>query len=287
MSLCEVPMPFKIRPSSALSTPFTEKLSMDRKALKLPFTLEKSNDWVCPTCRNGMLRIQEDTFHANEVRNSRDHSSHDAWDPERVQYVFSCMLVCKNDQCNETVSCAGVGGVESNVTYDENDDPDHLYNDFFLPKFFEPHLKLINIPIGCPESVSTPLNDSFGLFFSLPSAASNNVRIAIEALLTELKVRRFNLNKNKRWFMNLHQRINLLPSKFSHLKDLMLAIKWLGNAGSHDNGKISKDDVMDSYDLLEHILHEIYAPKAKRIAASAKQGNKKRGRLKRMTKLSL
>jgi Domain of unknown function (DUF4145) len=259
---------------------------MDRTALKIPFTIKKPNDWGCPTCHNGLLRIKEDTFHNNEIRESRDHHSYDHWDPECIQYVFSCMLVCKNDQCKETVSCIGVGGVESNITYDVNDEPDHSYDEFFLPKYFEPHLRLINIPEKCPESVSKPLKESFGLFFSSPSAASNNVRMAIEELLTELKVRRFNLVKNERRFMSLNQRINLLPLKFSQLKDLILAIKWLGNAGSHASGKVSMDDVMDSYDLIEHVLHEIYAPKTKKLAALAKQINKKEGPLKRKTKLS-
>ena len=262
---------------------------MDRKDLKLPFTLQKPNDWACPTCRTGMLHIKKDTFHAHETLISRKQASFDGWGPEDTQYVYSCTLVCKNDQCKETVSCAGVGGVELNEINDENDEsdePHESYDDYFLPKFFEPHLRLTNIPEKCPESVSKPLNESFGLFFSSPSAASNNVRMAIEELLTELKIRRYNLVKNERRFMSLNQRINLLPLKFSQLKDLILAIKWLGNAGSHASGKVSMDDVMDSYDLIEHVLHEIYAPKTKKLAALAKQINKKEGPLKRKTKLS-
>lgn len=256
---------------------------MDRKTLKLPFTLRRPNDWVCPTCCNGMLRIKEDTFHKNEIRNSRDHS-HDEWEPEWVQYVFSCMLVCKNDLCKETVSCAGVGGVESNFGYDENNEPDYSYDDFFLPKFFEPHLRLFNIPEGCPKSVSNPLNESFRHFFSSPSAASNNVRVALEELLTELKVRRFNLVNSKQRFMNLHQRISLIPPKIAHLKENLLAIKWLGNAGSHGNGKISLDDVMDSYEQIEHILDEIYTSKRKKLATMAKLINRKRGPVRRVIK---
>lgn len=257
---------------------------MDRQALKLPFTLQKPNDWVCPTCRNEKLRIKPDTFQKSVIH---DYSDHDGWDPEDTEYVFSCMLICKNDQCKEAVSCAGVGSVESNITEYEDDEPTESYEDYFLPKYFEPHLRLIGLPENCPESIATPLNESFRLFFSSPSAASNSVRIAVEELLTALKVRRFTLNsKNKRWFLSLHQRINLLPSKFSHLKELMLAIKWLGNAGSHSKGKISMDDVMDSYELIDHVLQEIYTPKSKRIATLAKQVNKKKGPLKRIVKHS-
>jgi hypothetical protein len=125
--------------------------------------------------------------------------------------------------------------------------------------------------------VSTPLNESFKLFFSSPSAASNNVRIAIEELLTELKVKRFNVSKGRRLFINLHQRIESLPAKYAQFKDMILAIKWLGNAGSHGHSEVTIDDAMDAYELTEHILKEIYEPKAKKLKALAKKVNKKKG----------
>lgn len=41
-----------------------------------------------------------------ERRDSRDHS-HEAWEPEWIQYVYSCLLVCSNDQCKEVVASSG------------------------------------------------------------------------------------------------------------------------------------------------------------------------------------
>jgi hypothetical protein len=252
---------------------------MDRNALKLQFALDKSPDWVCPTCKKGVLRIKKDTFFKEEDSLSRDHS-HEAWDPDWITYVYSCLLVCTNDQCKEIVSNVGVGSVVHHIYEGCRGEPMEAYTDFFRPKFFEPPLALINIPDKCPESVSGPLAESFRLFFSVPSAASNNVRIAIEELLTDLKVRKTTLVRGKRRLITLHQRIDLLPTKHANLKDLILAIKWLGNAGSHGNSgndAITMDDVMDSYELTEHILHEIYAPKTKKLAALAKKVNKKKG----------
>jgi Domain of unknown function (DUF4145) len=255
---------------------------MDRKALKLPFTLKRQPDWMCPTCEKGVLRIKQNTFCKEEVRTSRDHS-HEAWEPDWLEYVFSCLLVCNNDQCKEVVSCSGVGSVDGGIYEDDQGEFSQEYEDTFRPRFFEPHLVLIDIPEKCPKSVAEPLKESFRLFFAVPSAASNNVRIAIEELLTELKVKRFNRVGGKLRYVSLHQRIDLLPSKYMHLKDLILAIKWLGNAGSHGNnssGSISMDDVMDSYELTEHILTEIYAPKTKKLISLAKKVNKKKGPVK-------
>lgn len=157
-----------------------------------------------------------------------------------------------------------------------------VYESHFRPTMFVPALNLIAIPAKCPPTVAQPLRESFALFFSSPGAASNNIRIAVEELLTELRVKRFNTVGGQRRFISLHQRINLLPRKFVDLRELMLAIKWLGNAGSHGDGgsgAISADDVMDAYEMMEHILAEVYSPRSNRLAAIAKKVNKRKGPL--------
>lgn len=256
---------------------------MDRTGLKLPFTLTRQADWLCPRCQMGLLRIKKGSFVKEEAKDSRDHT-HEAWEPDWIRYVFSCMLVCTSDQCKEVVSCSGAGSVDFDLFEDENGEIKQEYEDTFRPKYFEPHLIFINIPEKCPKAIAEPLKESFRLFFASPSAASNNVRIALEELLTDLNVKRFNRVNGKLRFVNLHQRIDLLPTKYAQLKDMIFAVKWLGNAGSHSHdGKqgISMDDVMDSYELMEHILAEIYAPKTRKLASLAKRVIKKKGPVKR------
>lgn len=250
---------------------------MDRRALKIPFTRESTPDWLCPRCKKGFLQFVEGTLHVEERKNSKDAHTHEAWDPDWIEYIYSGLLRCGNDACKECVANSGIGGVGIDYEIGEDGQPEQTWEDFFTPKYFEPPLHLINIPEKCPESVANPLNESFRLFFCSPSAASNNVRIALEALLTELGVKRFNVKNGKRIFLNLHSRISLLPSKYSELGDLLLAIKWLGNAGSHANSQVSIDDVMDAYELVDHVLQELYTQKAKKAKALAKQINKKKG----------
>lgn len=253
---------------------------MDRKLLKLPFSEDNSPDWVCPTCNKGILRIKEGTFHKEELKRSREARSHEAWEPDWIEYVYTSLLVCSHNKCKEVVVNSGTGwtgSIDWDIVEDEHGEPDQVYADLFLPKHFEPHLRLIRIPDDCPKTVTTPLNESFKLFFSSPSAAANNVRAAIEELLTELKIKRFSSSNGKRRFINLHRRIGLLPAKYAQFKDMILAIKWLGNAGSHGHAEVTMDDVMDAYELTEHILEEIYEPKSKKLKAIAKKVNKKKG----------
>ena len=47
--------------------------------------------------------------------------------------------------------------------------------------------------------------------------------------------------KGKRQKLTLHERINYFGRKYPDLKTILIATKWIGNAGSHV-GDISKED---------------------------------------------
>ena len=212
---------------------------IDRKLLKLPFRDPRGRIWIggpkwkCPTCSNGVLRMQKDSFKVEETRSSkRDHNRSD-WLPDSLQYVFSCLLECSADRCKEWVSCAGEGFGDFETDYDEFGDIHQSWETFFRPKYFFPHLRMFSYPSDTPADVANELEESFKLLFCSPSSASNHLRIAVENLLTALKVKRFKTSAGRRSYLSLHQRINLLPKKHEHLKELLFAIKWLGNAGSH------------------------------------------------------
>lgn len=249
---------------------------MDRKALKRPFTLDAVPAWTCPTCGTGILQIRKDSFVQGERAHTRDHS-HDAFEPDWIEYVYACIFECSNARCKDVISSSGIGGVDLEVIFDEHGEPDQVYQDYFRPKHFEPPLRIIKIPVGCPASVSEPLIESFRLLFASPNASANYIRASIENLLTELKVKRFKQIKGQRRFLSLHQRITIIPEKYKDLKDLILAIKWLGNSGSHGYGVMTIDDVFDAYELTEHVLQEIYEPKIKKLKALAKRVNLKKG----------
>lgn len=249
---------------------------MDRLSLKRAFTTDIVPSWPCPACGKGILQLKKESFLHGERVHTRDHS-HEFFEPEWIEYVYACLFECSNNHCKEVVSSTGTGKVDWEVSYDENGEPEQTYKDYFRPKYFDPPLRIIDMPASCPQSVADPITESFRLLFASPSAAANNIRIAIENLLTELKIKRFNLVKGKRQFVPLHFRIALIPEKYTDLKDMLLAIKWLGNSGSHDHDAMTMDDVFDAYELTEHVLKEIFEPKAQKLNALAKKVNKKKG----------
>ena len=79
----------------------------------------------------------------------------------------------------------------------------------------------------------------------------------------------------------LHERINLLPPKYHDIQELFTAVKWLGNAGSHSGATVSSDDVLDAYELMEHLLTEIFDEERKKnLKALAQNINKNKGPIK-------
>jgi len=250
---------------------------MDRKSYKLPFNKTGVTKYQCPSCVKGLLKVKQNTFHFSETKQSSSAHQHEAWEPEWIEYVYSCLFECTNTNCKDTVASTGTGSVTQYMYYDEEGRPDVDYDDFFKPEFFSPHLKIFGIPKGIPEEVEEEINTSFTLLFSDPSSSSNHIRIALEHLLTHLKIKRFVTNGGRRSFLSLHKRIELLPRKYDHIKDLFFAVKWLGNAGSHSNHEVTLDDVLDSYELMDELLVEIFDNKRNKAKALAKKINKKKG----------
>ncbi|WP_142418311.1 DUF4145 domain-containing protein [Citrobacter braakii] len=255
---------------------------MNRKKLTSTFFLDGEFPWACPSCNRYSLKIVESSFHKDITSQSHDICNHfNQWIPEEIEYKYSCLLKCQNKTCNEIISSVGSGFIDliSYKVVEGYDYPEPIYGDYYKPMFFEPSLNLISIPDRCPDSIREPLRESFKLFFSSTGSSANNARVAIEALLTEMEVPTKKIDKNgKPAFMPLHERIGKIPGEYNHVKDMLTAIKWIGNSGSHHgDAKPLVDDVIDIYELIEHVLEEVYAPRLSRLTAIAERINQNKG----------
>jgi hypothetical protein len=54
-----------------------------------------------------------------------------------------------------------------------------------------------------------------------------------------------------------------------------LALKWIGNDGSHDEN-LNKNDLKDAYQILEKILIKVFNESEKKIQQKVKKINKKK-----------
>lgn len=246
----------------------------------LNFTKTAVPSIPCPSCHEGRLVhskgfVQEST----NAWTKRNHNEVD-WDNEWTQSHFSAVLLCSNSTCKEAVHMVGEGRVEEvNVEIDDHYGPMGQLDTVFTPMYFVPPLQIFDCPSMTPETVRQQVMASFAVFFSDASSSANRVRSAVEFLLTSLKVpKKVKTKKGKFQTLTLHGRIERLGAKYANIKDLLLAVKWIGNTGSHAT-EISRVAVMDAYDMLEHCLDLLYGEK-KDLMILAKAINRKKGPLK-------
>ena len=251
--------------------------TIDRNKFKSPFRENGLTDWNCPSCGKGFLKIRKGTFHREETSDSKSVHSNLAWEPHWIEYLYSCLLECDDTACKDIVASSGTGSVKPYMDF--NNEGSSFWNDvdWFFPKYFYPNLKLFNYPKNIPDKVRFELENSFSLFFCDPPASANHVRMALENLLTHMRINKTLTRNGKRRYLSLHQRIQRLPKTYQDIQEIFLAVKWLGNAGSHSGTTVSSDDVLDAYELMEKLLVEVFDDDSNRIKALAKKINRNKG----------
>ena len=150
------------------------------------------------------------------------------------------------------------------------------YNEVFYPLYFNPPLNIFQINEKCPEDIKNEIIDSFKLFWNdLPSCA-NKIRTSLEMLMNQQKVKKTFIQRGTRKNLSLHKRIEEFKNTKPEIADFLLAIKWIGNSGSHV-GKLEKVDVLDAYELLEHSLNKLFDDKEAELKKKTIEINKRRG----------
>lgn len=230
--------------------------------------------WPCPICRTGSLRlVQGSLVYEETIESVRSHSD-EAFEPEWIEYSFTAWAQCTHARCEQKFALAGTGGVEPE--YQEDGDWD--WEDFFSPLFCYPMPHIIEIPSKCPGDISAELLAAFCLFWSTPAACAGRIRVALELIMNHLGVPKRKKSSSGRFSeLTLHGRIDAFAAKETAIGSQLMALKWLGNAGSHD-GVVSKPDLLDAFEILEHVLSEILDRRSARVAALAKKLLKKHGR---------
>ena len=236
---------------------------------------------LCPTCSKGHLRPMDKGLKREETSSSKDAKSDPSWDPEWLHYRFTLMFQCNQNKCAETVVCIGDGFVNTIQMYDEQyGNYDAGYEESYNPKYFYPPLKIIPIIDEYPKLLVKELNNSFSHFFSDLTSCANKIRICVELLMDEQGINKTIITKHKRRPLSLHDRIELFRLRFPEIGNSLLAIKWIGNSGSHYD-TLTKDDILDAYILLDFSLSKLYDHREKAIKKLAKEINKKKAPLSR------
>lgn len=237
-------------------------------------------EWICPTCGKSVLNLNDNELHIHSSAETEQSRECDAFDFDWVQYRFTATLRCANPRCKEAVAMLGRGHVEQDHTQGQDGNWEVTYRDFLTPLFFEPHLKPFSILENTPEAVKNCLSQAFSLTFANRGVAANQVRVAIEALLDAHGIKSEYAKGNR---ISLGSRISdHLTPPLTNLKVKLSAVRWIGNAGSHEIDSISIDDLLDGFSLVESVLSKLYPPASRNLdslASAIDQSKKPRSHL--------
>lgn len=220
---------------------------MDEKFFHTHFRSENIPTWLCPMCGGNSLACSPEGF--NQQDKVPFDPNHPEFSPHFIEYVFSMNLKCTIPSCDCRVVCIGTGEVSQECLHESSDD--WGWFDTFEVKFFEPPLRLFTPPKRTPRGVIKALETSFSTFFSSPSTSLSTLRAALEVLLGEMEVSSVD---EKGQFLSLAKRINSLPEEYRKIVEPANAIRWLGNDGTHIGHHVRRSDVIDGYNIFEHIL---------------------------------
>ena len=252
-------------------------MPVNRPLCKAPLRKSGAPAWACPTCGAGHFRLMPDSVAVAWNAATHAASSHDAFYSWCVTSKFTAILVCDNPACKEAAGVSGRGSVseEPNQQMTEIE-----YVDVLFPEYFRPSPNLINIPPRCPAPVKALLELAFTASWGDYASAAHHLRSAVEGTLTALGVRRTQTRNHRRTPLTLHARIQLLDAKYASSSRELLALKILGNAGSHP-GVLTQEDVFDALDIFETVLANLFSTEAARVNRLVAAVNSRRAPLRR------
>jgi hypothetical protein len=236
--------------------------------------------WTCPTCRSGVLQIAHDSVVDVETARSkkaqRDRS--EDWEPSWYEGRFVARLVCGAVSCRDTVVVAGDVRVEEIEGYHEDTgEPGYEILRLFRPRLIHPQPDVFLLPANTPEEIASEIRRAFGLIWSDPSAAVNSLRTGVDRLMDHLRLpRNRRTSSGKLVRLTLHERIEGFTRLNAELGSALLAVKWIGNVGSH-RSDLQEADVFDGLDIISHVLDEAIGQRSKYIERLTREINRAKG----------
>lgn len=232
--------------------------SRDQKTLReFGRQIEDGSPWprpVCPVCENGYVAFKEPEIAENSE--SRKWHHHIEWEPEWIFGTFYSIGHCENSSCQQIVTVTGTYRVGMSEKFDPKWQPP-AYSPFYRVEHFSPQLTLILLPEDAPEDVREAVNRSAKLLFLDPGLAATALRASVERYLTSAEISATAANGN---FIPLDTRVKnwKLQSGQNRVAALFLAVKWIGNEGTHEVSDLTVNDVLEGAEFIDEAFHTLF-----------------------------
>lgn len=239
----------------------------------MPFELNKTTDYDCPYCGKSKLAPRRDAnrklkmIHGLSSEHRAYHETAQEGDEMEV-HAFALVLECTNPECR--MITIAVGRLDALPDYS---DVVREYETTVTPRFFYPPIDVVTIPAHIPETIRREIRRSYALFFADPASAANPLRSALECFMDETGTIKERNGKP----LTLHQRLVEFKNSNANVAELLGAVKWLGNDGSHYGHGLTHDDLLKGYQVFLHATEKWFDDPDARVNAYAAHISKGRG----------
>ncbi|MEB3863094.1 DUF4145 domain-containing protein [Acinetobacter sp. IK31] len=225
------------------------------------FTKDSEVPFPCPACGRTTLEISSDSIIKQETVASIKNQEED-FDIETIEEVYKGIFICMNKKCNEQIYHVGKSSYDweyfDYIEIDGYASPSRREPfSYMVPEYITPFIKYFDIPNKAPNEIVNALNEAFKLTPTSYSAAANKVRIAVEILCSIFGIEARRENGS---FIVLNKRLESIKEEngLYPFKTKLTAIKWLGNAGSHEEDDVDIYSLFDSFEIIKSILDGLY-----------------------------
>jgi Domain of unknown function (DUF4145) len=230
---------------------------------------------LCPVCRRISLELAYESFESPESRAGHDDEN---WDPTWDHGYFYGSLTCPRTPCSNKYAIAGRWrtdyAVISNGMSGSSDGADFV--NYLSVTYILPAFPLMDYPDDVPDKVREAVAGAAQVVLSDASAAANRLRTAIEVLLDAKQVRQFKTGSRSER-LNTHTRIELFGRTDASAAQHLMAMKVIGNVGSHEREILPLSEVLAGMEHFARALEIIYDRKEKdlerRAALISKKGS--------------
>ncbi|MCH7294065.1 DUF4145 domain-containing protein [Acinetobacter higginsii] len=215
--------------------------------------------FICEFCNKESMYLESKLFHSHDIAENIRDSHHDIIFPDEwSRLVYTAIYKCYKKDCSYQIVSSGTGFFERVPDFDVNgyQTGGITFEPVFIPEHFSPAIKFFDIPTSKKRNVESIVVKAFDLAMISPSASVNRVRTAIELLLDDHAIPR---PEKGNLFSRIEDAAQNYPA-FETLKNHLDALRFIGNAGSHEDSAITIDHVKDSFEILEKLLEQLYPP---------------------------
>jgi hypothetical protein len=211
-------------------------MAVDPALSELARPIEEGQPWprpACPKCQTGYIGFSAPT--EDEGHDSASARSHPEFEPEWISGTFVIRGQCENPECQ---------GIP--------------YSSYYTVTHLHPPMLMMPIPKSAPDEVREGVLRASRVLFADPGLAATALRATVERFLTSEGI---SATRPTGQFRNAHERINEWRDADPNrppVADLFFAVKWLGNAGTHEDSDLTTMEVLDGARVLDEAFHRLF-----------------------------